>query len=73
MTNKFLVELYSNMPTNSIENARMAGESFVVRNGKDMIFLMDILLDNGVQFCITELGDCLIDYSYEYKFEGKND
>jgi len=65
MGNKILIELYSDMPSNSIVDYKSAGD-FIKVTSKDAIKLIDILLEENVEFVVWEIGECLIDKSYKY-------
>lgn len=62
---KKLIELYSNMPTNEISDCKFAGDLIMV-SSKDAIKLIDILTDQHIEFCVYDVGECLMDKSYEY-------
>lgn len=65
MSDKKLIELYSDMSTNHLVDYKTAGE-LIVLNSKDAIKLIDILIENHVEFTVWDVGECLIDRSYEY-------
>jgi hypothetical protein len=64
-SNYVLIELYSDMPTNEIEDCKMAGD-LIQLPYKDGMKLVGILLDQHVEFAVSEIGECLIDRSYKY-------
>jgi len=60
-----LIELYSDMPTNEIEDCKFAGDLIRVTS-KDAIKLIGILTDQKVEFAVYDIGECLMDRSYKY-------
>jgi len=64
-SDKILIELYSDMPSNDIADCKMAGD-FIKVTSKDAIKLVDILLEEHVEFVVWEVGECLVDKSYKY-------
>ena len=65
MTKWIIIELYSNMPTNEIEDCKMAGD-IIKKPHDDAIKLIGILQDQHIEYTVWTLGECLIDHSYEY-------
>lgn len=62
---KTLIELYSNMPSNQFEDCKMAGE-FIMVKPELGIKIIDQLIQDCVEFAVYEVGDCVIDRSYKY-------
>lgn len=65
MRKRILIELYSDMSSNNYSDCRFAGDCFCV-DVIDGIKLIDILIENHVEFTIYEVGNCVLDKSYEY-------
>lgn len=65
---KFAVELYSDMPSNDIEACRLAGDVFFVSLEKCPT-LIHLMMDDGVEFAVSEVGVCISDRSYTYSIK----
>lgn len=65
MSVRYLIELYSDMPTNRISDAKLTGD-VIIAWGDDAFKLVDFMLDEKVEFSLSRIGDCLIDLSYKY-------
>jgi hypothetical protein len=63
-----LIELYSPMPTNKFEDCKMAGE-FIKTDAISAIKVIGFLIEQNVEFVVWEIGECLVDLSYDY-FQG---
>lgn len=61
-----MIELYSNMSSNHLLDCKLAGDIFKVTSIEG-IELMGILIKDGVEFTVYEVGECLCDMSYNYK------
>ncbi len=72
MNKYILIELYTNMPSNNIEDYKPAGDFIKIEVTKGLE-LVNILINECVEFAVYKLGDCIIDRSYEYWKDGQTD
>lgn len=65
-----LIELYDNMPTNQYEDCKITGDLIKKKTSEGMK-LIDILIKQQIEFVVYEVGECIMDLSYDYY--GKKD
>ena len=65
MEQKYLVELFSNMPTCEVEDCKMAGDLIIV-SSKQLGLLVAHMANHKVEFAISTIGECILDLSYAW-------
>ena len=65
MKNNILIELFSDMPSNNYSDSKSAGDLIMI-DVIDGIKLIDVLIDNQIEFGVYEVGKCIMDKSYKY-------
>lgn len=63
---KYLIELFSEMPSNNEEDYLPKGERIIRYDASSTMKLIDNLVKYKVEFTVWEIKECLIDLSYEY-------
>ena len=69
MGEKYVFELFSDMPTNDFKDCMFSGDVFIEYISSRAMKIIDALIQDRVEFTVYLVKECVLDKSYKYWVE----